>query len=203
MSTFTRAAISYHGIPPDVVVRSDVHTGEDGVLYITVQIPIMDEDMGPIVKRMGQLTEQTQESPAFVPDDDLQMAQWRDDYSALSPQEKGKYKSFQRYKAHRMAEQANEGPIFATFAEAKAAYDAMLNEPSEGVGGRKVQHIDVAEEQEAVSELPAAVWLWFDEATPQQAAMASDRNDAEGRYLVQVDMLTPEQKAKYCGEQKA
>lgn len=214
MSTFTKAAISYHGIPPDVVVRSDVHTGDDGVLYLTVQIPIMDEDLGPIVKRMEQMTTTVQDDAVFVPDD---LGQLREDWAALTPAERGKYKSFARYKTHRQAEQFEADGLSGVWRERpteevdklvrgeQARIGADIREgfePSEGIGGRKVQHVDVPEEPEAESELPAAVWAHAAELTDTQLIMSSDADAERKMYLIQVDMLTPEQKAKYCGEQK-
>lgn len=66
-------------------------------------------------------------------------------------------------------------------------------ESSEGIGGRKVQHVDVADEQEAVSELPAAVWMPESDLTDVQKHMASDHDPRKGSYLVQVSMLDDRQ----------
>lgn len=165
-AAFVKAAASYHGIPAEIIARSDINTADDGVVYLTVSIPLREEDFSQIVKRMVQLQEKEEaESPAFIPDSDLDIQQWRDDYAALSPKEKGQFKSFARYKAYRQAEQF---------------------EP---------------EEPEAVSELPAAVWVHSDDVMQAQIGMASDKDWVKG-FLLQVDMLTPEQKAKYCGDQK-
>lgn len=202
MSTFTKAAISYHGIPPDVVVRSDVHTGDDGVLYLTVQIPIKDEDLGPIVKRMEQMPTTVRDDAVFVPDD---LGQLREDWAALTPAERGKYKSFARYKAYRQAEQFEADGLPGVWRDEKGDIvraHIPPYEPSEGIGGRKVQHVDVPEEPEADTELPAAVWVHAAEMTDTQLIMSSDADAERKMYLIQVDMLTPEQKAKYCGGQK-
>lgn len=77
---------------------------------------------------------------------------------------------------------------------------------SEGVGGRKVVHVDVPEQQDADIELPAAVWVPAWDASAEQIATRSDYryrlDGAEGcDYLLQVALLTPEQKAKYCPEE--
>lgn len=198
-SRFLQAAASYWGIPPDQLLMGKQGGTISGVFEVQLTIALTPGDLVGITHRMHQMAEDTgmrepqAEQDVFVADDPLQLAQWRDDYSALSPQEKGKFKSFQLYKSVRQLQQQEQ-----EIAEA-------LSEQSEGVGGRKVQHVDVAEEQEAVSELPAAVWVPHDDSTVEQRMFASamDSSGVFVRYLIQVDMLTPEQKVKYCGEQKA
>lgn len=209
-SRFLQAAASYWGIPPDQLIMGKQGGSIGGVFSLQLTIALTPGDLVGITHRMHQMAEdagmrepQAEEQVQFVADDPLQLAQWRDDYSALSPQEKGKYKSFQRYKAHRQAEALQFDK--EEWAENNKAYHAMLAEESEGVGGRKVQHVDVAEEPEADAELPATVWVHGNDLSSHQLDMASDRRhkgEFGTEFLVQVDMLTPEQKAKYCGEQK-
>jgi hypothetical protein len=84
-----------------------------------------------------------------------------------------------------------------------AAFDAegltgTWREPStEGVGGRKVAHVEVPKE-EGDAGLPASVWVRDADLMRSQVGLASDtRNENGPEYLLQVSMLTDEQKAKY------
>lgn len=65
---------------------------------------------------------------------------------------------------------------------------------SEGVAGRTVVHADVPEE-DGDAGLPAAVWAPISEMSDQQAMLVSDARGGKG--LLQVALLTDEQKAKY------
>jgi len=82
--------------------------------------------------------------------------------------------------------------------EQSAAFDAEgltgeWRDPStEGVGGRKVAHVDVPEEQ---GDVVRAVWIRVEDVEAHQVAFASDTR--EGCYLLHPAMLTDEQKAKY------
>lgn len=67
---------------------------------------------------------------------------------------------------------------------------------TEGVGGRKVVHVDVPEEQ-GDAGLPASVWVHWADMQTGQKEMSSDWDELKQCYLLQVALLTPEQKAKY------
>jgi hypothetical protein len=68
---------------------------------------------------------------------------------------------------------------------------------TEGVGGRKVQHVDAPEEES--DGLPESVWVFGLDMQTGQHGMASDSRECPGgaEYLMQTAFLTPEQKAKY------
>lgn len=174
-TSFTKAAVSYYGIDAGLPVRTDINTAEDGVLYLTLSIAIKDEDLGPIVKRMSGIEQKEEFEPLFTAD--ISDDEMRRDYTALQPGLKSRFGSFARYKAWRME---NKQPVV---------------DQTEGVGGRKVQHVDAPEEEE--SKLPAAVWVHNEDMVQYQMAMASEYDESTAQWLVQVTMLTPEQKAKY------
>lgn len=121
--------------------------------------------------------------------------------------------------AHRMQQVEPEPEPFSqpepTREELRSRYDALpaetralygsfkhflrvsgAEDQTEGIGGREVRHVDVVEEAAAV-DLPAAVWVSNNEVSAHQVLLASDQN-ARG-CLLQVHLLTPEQRAKYCG----
>lgn len=199
------AAVSYYGIDAGLPVRTDINTAEDGILYLTLSIPIKDADLGPIVKRMSGIEQKKEFEPVFTAD--ISDEELRQDYASLQPALKSRFGSFGRYKAWRME---NKQPSPAQF-EAdglagtwqESTKTMKLGDPitptSEGVGCRKVQHVDAPEEEE--SELPAAVWVPDAEGEHYPVAMASDSRwnaDAgQWEHLIQVALLTPEQKAKY------
>lgn len=191
---FQQAAISWFGLPEHTRVADECAPGQ-----VAFVVTLTAEDLAGIAQRM-----QVQEEPARagvvdwerLDREQISQEQLREDYAALTPAERGKYGSFGRYKAHRQAEQFDSG----TLPGGAEPYDWLPS--TEGVGGRKVRHVDVAEEPEAVTELPAAVWVQPSDLAKAQFNWASDHDDVKG-YLMQVDMLTAEQKAKYCGEQKS
>jgi hypothetical protein len=197
-SLFLQAAASYWGIPPDQLIMGKQSGAIDGVFSVQMTIALTPEDLVGITHRMGQMAQpeaQAQVEPVFVPDE-MNLEQLRDDWAALTQTERGKFKSFARYKAHRQEEQFDEyltqNPINLPNGRHPAFKEVVsvgCEQPSEGVGGRKVQHVDVAEEPEAVGELPAAVWLPECELTEVQKQMASDHDPRKGNYLVQVSML--------------
>jgi hypothetical protein len=210
-SMFLQAAASYWGIPPDQLILGKQSGAIDGVFSVQLNIALTPDDLVGITHRMGQMAQpeaQEQEDPVFVPDD-LNLEQLHDDWAALTQTERGRFKSFARYKAHRQAEQFDEylaqNPLHLPNGRHPAFKEVVsvgCEQPSEGVGGRKVQHVDVAEEQEAVSELPAAVWVHWTDMQTGQKEMSSDWDELKQCYLLQVALLTAEQKAKYCGKQK-
>jgi hypothetical protein len=176
-TSFTKAAVSYYGIDAGLPVRTDINTAEDGVLYLTLSIPIKDEDLGPIVKRMSGIEQKEEFEPLFTAD--ISEAEVRQDYTALQPGLKSRFGSFARYKAWRME---NKQPVV---------------DQTEGVGGRKVQHVDAPEEES--DGLPESVWVFGLDMQTGQHGMASDSRECPGgaEYLMQTAFLTPEQKAKY------
>lgn len=201
-----KAVISWYGLPED---RTAIAGGEAAGTFVFV-VTATAEDLVGIAQRMQATTEVDQ--PVFRAG--LSQAEMREAYNAMSAAERGKYGSFARYCAMRMVpEYAPSGDVeqpdgkinmilpelsegVGTMDGAGAA-DMTAVAPSEGVGGRKVVHVDVPEE--AAPELPAAVWVAVDDLTQGQGNMASDRRGVSGEteYLLQVDMLTAEQREKY------
>lgn len=106
----------------------------------------------------------------------------RAEYASMTVADKAKFGSFKRYEAYAL--------------QTMAADDAI--EPSEGAGGRKVQHVDVPVD-EVPAELPDAVWVHAKDLNDNQLPLVSDRKveDWVTYYLLQVSMLTDEQRAKY------
>lgn len=203
-TSFTKAAVSYYGIEASLPVRTDINTAEDGVLYLTLSIPIKDDDLGPIVKRMSGIEQKEEFEPLFTAD--ISDDEMRRDYTALQPALKSRFGSFARYKAWRMEnKQPSPEPVFIDtrtgdpFSPAPEVAEALINatQPSQGIGGRKVQHVDAPEEES--DGLPESVWVFGLDMQTGQHGMASDSRECPGgaEYLMQTVFLTPEQKAKY------
>jgi hypothetical protein len=175
-TSFAKAAVSYYGIESGLPVRTDINTAEDGVLYLTLSIAIKDEDLGPIVKRMSGIEQKEEFEPLFTAD--ISDDEMRRDYTALQPALKSRFGSFARYKAWRME---NKQPVV---------------DQTEGVGGRKVQHVDAPEEES--DGVPESVWINRADLSWHQKTLVSDVNPEDPECaLIQTMLLTPEQKAKY------
>lgn len=177
MGTVQEAAISYFGLPEGTTL---VEGGPVGAFAFI--IPLTEEHLRGIADRMKAMAEPLQpatiEQPAIA-----HMAahnELRAEWNMLSQAERGRFGSFGRYAAHS--------------AMGMAADDGVEIPHSEGAGGRKVQHVDAPTEEE--SGLPDAVWVRKADVTKEQIVMASDCDGVD--YLIQVAMLTPEQRAKYA-----
>lgn len=176
MSTVQEAAISYFGLPEGTTL---VEGGPVGAFAFI--IPLTEEHLRGIADRMKAMAETAAPAAVFVasPSRDELRAEW----DKLSQADRGRFGSFGRYAAQS--------------AMGLAADDAI--EPTEGVGGREVKHVDAPVEA-APSALPDAVWVPLDDVSDQQRLMASDwQNTSDNvEYLIQVAMLTDEQRAKYA-----
>lgn len=182
MSTLLTAARSYYGLADTKVVESEL-VSQAGT-YITFRIEVTDEDLAGILARMKTMQEQ---APAEVIDLHTDAPGWtreelREQYNALSPQERSQYGAFHRYEAWRRG----------------MAMDAVIS--GEGAGGRKIVHVDAPEEESAK---PPAVWVDNQYMVEYQKPMASEYDEVNARWLLQEVMLTPEQRARYVqpGEQ--
>lgn len=90
-----------------------------------------------------------------------------------------------------------EAPNRAATAFSEGGQGVDTTQDAKGVGGREIKHVHVDEEPVG-DALPETVWAHGLDVEPHQAAMASDANPGRNEYLLQVSMLTPEQKARYC-----
>lgn len=172
-----QAAISYFGLPEGT---SLVEGGPVGAFAFV--IPLTEEHLRGIADRMKALAEPI-EQLVFAPNEMKTRDELRAEYNAMPAAEKAKWGSFGRYEAHSAMGMAGDDAI----------------EPSEGAGGRKVQHVDVPE-ADARSALPDAVWVPQPELTQEQIMMSSDTKAGGGaqHWLIQTAMLTTEQQAKYA-----
>lgn len=171
-AAISQAAISYFGLPEGTQL---VEGGPAG--HFAFVIPLTEEHLRGIADRMKALAEpvpyeQTIEAHLSVPTRE----QLRADWNKLTPKEQGVYGSFGMFcKAEIMA--------------------------SPGIGGREVQHVD-APVDAAPSALPDAVWVSQRDMLAHQVDLASEVQQLGGgarNYLMQVIMLTDEQRIKYAG----
>ena len=169
-----QAAISYFGLPEGTTL---VEGGPVGAFAFI--IPLTEEHLRGIADRMKVMDEPI-EQVVFTPSEMKTREQLRAEYNALSPQQRARFGSFGRFESQALMGVAGEDAI----------------EPSEGEGGRKVQHVDAPVEEE--SGLPDAVWVPGYALDASQILMASDHNVTRNRYLVQVAMLNDTQRAKYA-----
>ena len=139
------------------------------------------EHNGNVAISWDSLTEHQQRGRRPIPGAQVFTAptqeQLRAEWEKMDGAARGRFGSFGRYAAQS--------------AMGMAADDAI--EPTEGAGGRKVQHVDAPHEEQ--SGLPDAVWILSDDANMAQKMYASDTKP--GELLVAWHMLTEYQKAKY------
>lgn len=173
MSTVEQAAISYFGLPEGATL---VEGGPVG--HFAFIIPLTEEHLRGIADRMKAMDEPVERGP--MPRALMKSQQeLRAEYNAMSQAERGRFGSFNQY------------CVESTMG--MAADDGVEIPHSEGVGGRKVQHVDGPVEEE--SGLPDAVWVVTSDLNAYQLPMVSEQDGVWS--LIQVAMLTDEQRAKY------
>lgn len=166
---FLQAAASYFGLAETNLRKAECFT-DGGEVVMAFEIRMMSGDLIAIGERMQVLA---QEETTRAPDDTKvidwgqTIGQMRDQYNALTPSERSRYGSFARFCAGTPVQ-------------------------SVGANGRDVKHVEVEEEPAQID----VVWVRDGDATDTQQRFASDYDKKKG-FLVQVAMLTPEQKARY------
>lgn len=172
-----QAAISYFGLPEGTQM---VEGGPLGCFAFV--IPLTEEHMRGIADRMKALSEPIHTEPGWTAPlktrDEL-----RSEYNAMSIKERGRFGSFNQY-----CIESTMGLV----------QDDAIEPEAQGAGGRKVMHVNAPEEEQ--SALPEAVWLPSKEITHEQRIMMSDSKAVDGKpwCLVQVAMLTEDQRNKYA-----
>jgi hypothetical protein len=181
-SAFIQASKSYFGLAETDILSANWHT-VDGRMVLTFELLPTDDDMIGIAERMKQMRD-TRPVPAVTEPhtmQDLEKVE-RDagaEYDRMTASERAPYGARWKYIEARVAEALNVG----------------RTEQTQGIGGRKVSHVDAPET--AAPELPDAVWVWASDVTDQQKALSSSYSIDRDSFLVQTVMLTPEQTVKY------
>lgn len=193
MTTVQQAAISYFGLPEGA---SLVEGGPIG--HFAFIIPLTEEHLRGIADRMKALSEpvpqpERGEMITMAPTQDELRAIW----NGLTQKEQGKYGSFGVFQFKVLndafCDVADSIPVPGGYREGAQPVVDMLN-------GRKVQHIDAPVEEE--QGLPQAVWVSHRDMLGHQVDLASEVQQLGGvarNYLMQVAMLTEEQRIKYAG----
>lgn len=184
MRSFTQAAASYFGLTPQV---TEIGTSQDGQMLAVFTVALTDEDIAAIVARMQNIAQVEQEVPVFTPDSQVDTAALRATYDAMTPQEKGKYGSFARFLSVRRLEDFTGRVVAGTPIEPS---------PNWGTGGRTVTHVD-GPEPEGDGAMPEAVWVKPEDMELSQGGLWSEFCTKRRAYLMQVAMLTQEQREKY------
>lgn len=191
MNNFLKAALSYYGVDASGGHRSAFQSA-DGAQVLTVEINVTDDDLAGIAARMKVIQDEQVPAEAATIVPGPTDAELRQAYNAMSPAQRSAYGSFARFRAMCGGAYPYADRELREFADIEAG----APEPSEGVGGRKVQHVDV-EGQADAAEMPDAVWVPAYGMANYQFDVSSEYDAVENRYLMQVAMLTPEQRTKY------
>lgn len=95
--SFLVAAASYFGLPDDQVMQgSTVEAGADGSLDVVLRVALTPDDIAGIAGRMKVLAE-AQPEPVYAETEVPTREQLREQYNALSKQERSHYGSFHHY----------------------------------------------------------------------------------------------------------
>lgn len=193
---FLRAAASYWGVPPDQLILGGQHGAIDGVFSVQLTIALTPDDLAGIVKRMHTMAQ-----------DDAVAAICRSaEARGHSVHTDGSQRAGMSVeKSAQFDAEGLTGTWVDHHVKPGASVKATIEEPTEGVGGRKVLHVDVPDDEPVTGgELPAAVWVYVSDLVGNQRQLCSDGRHVFGAIepeaLVQVDLLTSEQRAKYCPE---
>jgi hypothetical protein len=192
-NSFLTAAASYYGIQPNAADWQN----ENGTLVLTFQYTPSVQDIEGIMSRMRTLKEsqpkQTEPEQPMVITWDEAVALYGPSFDSLMPDAKSKWGSRQRY-IQRMVESACEGSHIVTMASEPKTID------------RKVVHVNVPEQESP--DIPEARWIPKSELSATVLRMASDERHmpaiVDGELgivpcaLIQLDMLTPEQRTRYA-----
>lgn len=217
---FLKAAASYFGVPPDQLILGGQLGTIDGVFKLQFTIAITPHDLIGITHRMVQLADPEAQIDQLIAEPRAGMSLEQSeqfDAEGLTgtwrnvPTVQDVIRNPEKFVGVAGLEDIVESAAKLSKtvrAAAVAAYEAEaanMSEPaaeqSEGIGGRKVIHVD-APEDGAESALPAAVWVPCEEVSQEQVNMRSDYRYREDNteavdYLLQVALLTPEQRDKY------
>jgi hypothetical protein len=209
---FTRAAASYYGMNPEQLDGTNMSVDGAGLVLIFHVRP-SDDDLIGIIRRMQQMRESQPEPrpddlPVVTYEEVARNSQmWADagveaakvkvitalseEYSNMDPATRGKYGSRRNYVIAKAQELDAQLLISGGYGEdAKHVIDALA-----GVG-RQVKHVDAPQDSQA--EQPQVVWLDHTQASAEQLRFSSDQKMIGERvhYAVNVQMLTPEQRAE-------
>jgi hypothetical protein len=215
---FLSAAGSYFGIPADQLVGGSVEDDGD-VIVAVLRVALSTHDLVGITGRMQAQAEpeQAQEGAKSGAGDAIALPTCeevaRHPERFKGPQDEGSgmivnlVAEFGReYDALSQAEKAKHGSRFAYVMKLAQKADAdygsklgaaIMARSEKGVGGREIAHVDAPQGPDD-GRLPESVWVPTSELEPHQLMMASDTDLPTARSLIQVAMLTPEQKAKYA-----
>ena len=130
MTDILQAARSYYGLADITSCTTQLFTNQVGQTCVAFEIPLSPEDfiaIGELMKAMQEAeSQQVEQVPIFG--EDLDTHAMRQQYNALSKAERGKYGSFGKYMT--------------------AMSNGFIEAEGQGVGGRKVTHIDAPETEE-------------------------------------------------------
>ena len=199
MSDILQAARSYYGLSDAKVSKTEWFTDE-GKMILCFEIVTEGEDFIGIVERMKRLQE---ELPEPVVSEDTGPYPGDVSIGGLSGNDMAVWipttELFDYQKQHAITEQIDGVltlmPWLHMTKQQRMVYP-LPAQNDEGVGGRKVAHIDAPETEEPTTM--DAVWMWANEVPDQLRPLAADyRQDAYGaQYLIPWSMLTEEQRQK-------
>jgi hypothetical protein len=197
MADILQAARSYYGLS-DANVRKTEWFTDEGKTILCFEIVAEGEDFIGIVERMKRLQE---DLPEPVASEDTGPYAGDVSICGLSGNDMAVWipttELFDYQKQHAITGQIDGAltlmPWLHMTKQQRIVYP-LPAQNDEGVGGRKVAHIDAPEAEEPMTM--DAVWLTASQTTEQQRRLSADYDVKTDRWLVQWPMLTEEQRQK-------